>query len=97
MFEHYLAALLSLRRGWGDLAYSALPDAPVQPVPEDPTAEPAVVAGPTGSSEWDPCPCRRWGVVRADLHGCVALVRELFPEVERELDAWDAAYGRLYR
>jgi hypothetical protein len=27
----------------------------------------------------------------------VALVRELFPQLERELDAWEAAYGWLYR
>ena len=64
-----------------DLAYSALPGA----------------AGPEESSEWDPCPCGRWGVARADRHGCVALVTELFPELDRELDAWEAAYGWLYR
>lgn len=81
MFEQYLAALLSLRQAH-DLAFSALPDAPVQidgkggkaaqdrrspeqPSPAD-AAEAApvdrpVAAGPTGSSEWDPCPCRQWG------------------------------------
>jgi hypothetical protein len=64
-----------------DLAYTALPGA----------------ARPDESSDWDPCPCGRWGVARADRHGCVALVRELFPQLERELDAWEAAYGWLYR
>jgi hypothetical protein len=78
MFEHYLAALLSLREAH-DLALSALPD------------------GPDGPSEWDPCPCGRWGVVRADRHGCVALVTELYPELDQELDAWEAAHGWLYR
>jgi hypothetical protein len=68
MFEHYLAALLSLGQA-DDLA----------------------------SSEWDPCPCGRWGVVRADRHGCVALVKELFAELDRELDAWEAEHGWLYR
>ena len=96
MFEHYLAALLNLRRAH-DLAFPALPDAPAQPQPEDLTAEPAVAAGPDGSSAWDPCPCGRWGVVRADRHGCVALVTELFAELDQELDAWEAAHGWLYR
>jgi hypothetical protein len=116
MFEHYLAALLSLRQAQ-DLAYSALPDAPVRPhgkgrkdeqgrrgsEPASPadTAEAATAhrpaAGPNGSSEYDPCPCRRWGVVRADRHGCVALVTELFPQLDQELDAWEAEHGWLYR
>jgi hypothetical protein len=117
MFEHYLAALLGLRQGH-DLAFSALPDAPVQPHREgcraDPDRRPSepaapagtgeavpahrpVAAGPPGSSEWDPCPCRRWGVVRADRHGCVALVTELFPQLDQELDAWEAEHGWLYR
>jgi hypothetical protein len=118
MFEHYLAALLSLRQA-DDLAYSALPEAPVRPHPEDrknerdhrpgepasPTgaaeeaapADPPIAAGPNGSSEWDPCPCRDWGVVRADRHGCVALAKELFPQLDRELDAWESAHGWLYR
>jgi hypothetical protein len=117
MFEQYLAALLSLRQAH-DLAFSALPDAPVQidgkggkaaqdrrspeqPSPAD-AAEAApvdrpVAAGPTGSSEWDPCPCRQWGVARGDHHGCVALLKELFPQLDQELDAWEAAYSRLYR
>jgi hypothetical protein len=64
-----------------DLAYSTPPGA----------------AGPSESSDWDPCPCRQWGVARADRHGCVALVKELFPQLDRELDAWEAAYGWLYR
>jgi hypothetical protein len=117
MFEHYLAALLSL--GQRDLAHSALPDAPVQPHREDRKAErdrplrapasaadtveaaapagPPVAAGPNGSSEWDPCPCRHRGVARGDRHGCVALVKELFPQLDRELDAWEAEYSWLYR
>jgi hypothetical protein len=44
MFEHYLAALLSLGQA-KDLAYSALPDAPVQP-----RHEASLAAGPNGSS-----------------------------------------------
>jgi hypothetical protein len=91
MFQHYLAALLGLMQAQ-DLAYSAPPDAPVQPAPAGPPA-----AGANGSSEWDPCPCRQWGVARADRHGCVALVKELFPQLDRELDAWEAEHGWLYR
>jgi hypothetical protein len=64
-----------------DLAHAALPGA----------------AGPDESPEWDPCPCGRWGVARADRHGCVAQVTELFPQLDQELDAWEAAYGSLYR
>jgi len=56
-----------------------------------------VAAEPTGSSEWDPCPCRQWGVARGDRHGCAALVKELFAELDQELDQWEAAYGWLYR
>ena len=53
--------------------------------------------GANGSSEWDPCPCRQWGVARYDRHGCVALCKELFPQLDRELDAWEAEHGWLYR
>ena len=60
-------------------------------------ADPPVVAGPNGSSQWDPCPCRQWGVARYDRHGCVALCKELFPQLDRELDAWEAEHGWLYR
>jgi len=60
-------------------------------------AGPPVAAGPNGSSEWDPCPCRHRGVARGGRHGCVALVKELFPQLDRELDAWEAEYGWLYR
>ena len=91
MFEHYLAALLSLGED-RQLAHAALPNAPVQPAPADHPA-----AGANGSSEWDPCPCRQWGVARGDRHGCVALVKELFPKVDRELDTWEAEYSWLYR
>jgi hypothetical protein len=111
MFEYYYAALFS-RALKGDLAHSALPDAPVRPdrrdrrsqqpspspagsgqakAPDDP---PPIAAE---SSDWDPCPCRQWGVCRADRHGCAALCRELFPELDQELDAWEAAHGWLYR
>lgn len=96
MFEHYLAALLSLGHGRA-LALSALPDAPAQPHRPDGPAEPAVAAAPGEPSEWDPCPCGRWGVVRTDHHGRVALVRELFPQLDQELDAWEAEHGWLYR
>ena len=55
------------------------------------------VAGPNESSEWDPCPCGKWGVCRADRHGCVAMCKELFPQLDQELDAWEAEHGWLYR
>ena len=84
MFEHYLAALLGLRQAQ-ELASPAPPD--TQPAP----------AGAEGSSAWDPCPCRQWGVARGDRHGCLALVKELFPHLDRELDAWEAEHGWLYR
>jgi hypothetical protein len=98
MLEFYYA-LFSLGEA-RDLARSALPDAPVrpggrrsrEPAPADPPA-----AGPTESWEWDPCPCRQWGVAREDRHGCAALAKELFPELDRELDAWEAEHGWLYR
>jgi hypothetical protein len=32
-----------------------------------------------------------------DRHGYVALVKELLPQLDRELDAWEAAYGWRYR
>jgi hypothetical protein len=82
MFEHYYAAWFS-RALKADLA---------SPAPAEPSA-----ADPDESTRWDPCPCGRWGVCRADLHGCAALCKDLFPEVDRELDAWDAAHGWLYR
>jgi hypothetical protein len=114
MFEHYLAALFGLRQ-MQDLAYSALPDAPVQPdrgakrgrrsrAPASPAgaAEAAAHADPPaaeadGSSERDLCPCRQWGVTRGDRHGRVAMCKELFSQLDQELDAWEAAYGWLYR
>jgi hypothetical protein len=100
MFEHYLAALLSLRQ-MKDLAHSALPHAPVRPDREDRDAEAApahrpVAAGLNGSSQLDPCPCRQWGITRADRHGCAAQVIERFPELDAELDAWEANHGWLY-
>jgi hypothetical protein len=36
-------------------------------------------------------------VCRADRHGCVALCKELFAELDQELDAWEAEHGWLYR
>jgi hypothetical protein len=44
----------------------------------------------------DPCPCRQWGITRADRHGCAAQVIERFPELDAELDAWEANHGWLY-
>lgn len=102
MLEHYLATLFRLGQPRG-LAHSALPDAPVQPQREsrktDPTApaDPPVAAGPNGSSQWDPCPCGQRGVARSDRHGCVAMCKELFPQLDQELDAWEAEHGWLYR
>ena len=118
MFEHYLAALLSLGQD-RHLAHSALPNAPVQPHREDRKAErdhrlresaspadtveaaapadPPVADPRNGSSEWDPCPCGQWGVCRADRHGCVAMCKELFPQLDQELDAWEAEHRWLYR
>jgi hypothetical protein len=107
MFEHYLAALFGLRQ-MQDLAYSALPDAPVLPDRGDRGAkrdrrsgEPASPAGTAeaadGSSKRDLCPCRQRGATRDDRHGCVAMCKELFSQLDQELDAWEAAYGWLYR
>jgi hypothetical protein len=56
-----------------------------------------VAAGPNGSTEWDPCLCRQWGVARSDRHDCVAMCKELFPQLDQELDAWEAEHGWLYR
>ncbi len=56
-------------------------------------ADRPLAAGLKGSSEWDPCPSWQRGVARGDRHVCVALVEELF----RELDAWEAEHGWLYR
>jgi hypothetical protein len=51
MFEHYLAALFSLRQ-MQDLGYSARPDAPLRSRRvEAAPADPPVVAGPNGSSQ----------------------------------------------
>jgi hypothetical protein len=109
MLEYYFAALFSLGDA-RDLARSALPDAPIRPdgrrspEPAAPTdgAEAAAPADPPAAGrdvpwEWDPCPCGQWGVAREDRHGCVALVKELFSELDRELDAWEAEHGWLYR
>jgi hypothetical protein len=82
MFEH--CAAWFTRGLTDDLAHSSLSDVP--------DAE-----GPDEASPWDPCPCRQWGVCRADRHGCVALCKELFAELDQELDAWEAEHGWLYR
>ena len=55
-----------------------------------------LAAGPNESTTWDPCPCRQWGVARTDHHGCVAMCRELFAQLDQELDAWEAEHGWLY-
>jgi hypothetical protein len=73
------------------------PASPTDTVAAVAPADPPAASGSTGSSEWDSCPCRQWGVCRVDRHGCVALVRELFPQLDRELDAWEAEHGWLYR
>jgi hypothetical protein len=88
MFEYYARFTRGLT---GDPARLALPDVPVGPQRED------LDADPNGPSPWDPCPCGRWGVCRADRHGCVAMCKELFPDLDKELDAWEAAHGWLYR
>ena len=74
---------------------------PVPPPPNlsralAPTGAP-VAAGPNGSSEWNPCLCGRWGVAREDRHACLALIKELLPQLDQELDAWEAEHGWLYR
>ena len=84
MFEHYLAALLGLGQE-KDLAYPALPDAPVLRDRGDRKAG------------WQPCACLQWGVARGHRPGCEVLVKELFPQLDRELDAWEAEHGWLYR
>lgn len=62
------------------------------------TVDPAVAELPDAASEeWDPCPCGQWGVCRADRHGCVAMCKELFPQLDQDLDAWEAEHGWLYR
>ena len=38
----------------------------------------------------------QWGITRADHHGCAAQVTERFPELDAELDAWEANQGWLY-
>jgi hypothetical protein len=72
------------------------PASPTDTVETAPADRP-VAAGPNESSEWDPCPCGKWGVCRADRHGCVAMCKELFRQLDQELDAWEAEHGWLYR
>jgi hypothetical protein len=43
-----------------------------------------------------PCPCPHMGVSRQDRHGCVARMKEIFQDLDKELDAWEAANGWLY-
>ena len=73
------------------------PVSPASTVQPATPVDPPLPAGPNGSTEWDPCPCRQWGVCRADRHGCVAMFKELFPQLDQELDAWEAEHGWLYR
>ena len=74
MFEHYLAALLSLgqARGLGD-------------------------RGDRWTGWQQQCSCLQWGIAHGHRPGCDALVKELFPQLDRELDAWEAEQGWLYR
>ena len=73
MFEHYLAALLSLGQA-RDLAHRG-----------------------DGKTGWQPCSCLQRGIARGHRPGCEVLVKELFPQLDRELDAWEAEHGWLYR
>ena len=83
MFEHYLAALFGLRQ-MQDLAYSALPDAPVLPDRGDrgakrdrrsgePASPGSTAEAADGSSKRDLCPCRQRGppatTAMAGVHG----------------------------
>jgi hypothetical protein len=65
--------------------------------PASAPADALLAAGSNGPATWDPCPCRQWGVCHEGRHGCPALVKELFPDLDRELDAWEIAHGWLYR
>jgi hypothetical protein len=76
---------------------SQKPASPTDTVEAAAPADPPVAAAPNGPSEWDPCPCRQWGVARNDRHGCVAMCKELLPQLDQELDAWEAEHGWLYR
>jgi hypothetical protein len=71
-----------------DIVETAPADPPVAAEPDESSDE---------SSEWDPCPCGTWGVCLADRHGCVAMCKELFRQLDQELDAWEAEHGWLYR
>ena len=59
------------------------------------SVEVSTAGGSDASAAWDPC--RQPGVSRDDLHACVALCTERFPELDWQLDAWERAYGWLYR
>jgi hypothetical protein len=96
VLEQYFIALFGGRTpGGGGAARPAAPGPP--PRAGAAPAGPPLAAGPNRSSEWDPCPCGKWGVARSDRHGCVALCKELLPQLDQELDAWDAEHGWLYR
>jgi hypothetical protein len=119
MLEYYFAAMLA-RRQVGDLAYSALPDAPDQPPREDrrrgrnrpsqpppaadhsqvPASVPAevpIAVGSNGSSTWDPGPAGNGGSVARTAMAAWPLVKELFPELDQDLNAWETTHGWLYR
>jgi len=49
------------------------------------------------SSWWVTCPCGGWGLSRDDRDAWLALCQHLFPQLDRELDAWEDAHGWLYR
>jgi hypothetical protein len=76
---------------------SQKPASPTDTIEAAAPADALVAAGPSGSSGWDPCPCGQWGVCREDPHGCVAVCMERFPQLDQELDAWEAEHGWLYR
>jgi hypothetical protein len=59
-------------------------------------AHPPIAGGPNRFWQSAPCPCRRPGITRGDHHGCLALVTELFPQLDQDLDTWDANHGWLY-
>ncbi|MFL6188342.1 MAG: hypothetical protein ACJ742_18100 [Actinomycetes bacterium] len=66
---------------------TALTARPSRPSPPRPASPPGGTRARAGGG----------GVARGHHHGCVALVRELFPQLDQELDAWEAEHGWLYR
>ena len=87
MLEHYLAALLGLRRAQ-DLAFSAPPDTPVQPAPADRRAERVLGVGSV--------PMPAGGSPATTAMAAWPCARSCSPS-STELDAWEAEHGWLYR